>query len=194
MDVRLKEKLSLYKGECSPFLDHRIRLAHLLDEDHCVTLMDNIYSTYGKWIVKTATESLYEYLPREPGLYMFVWAPRLDLKKEACKDSALYNLVLYIGQAGAGGTSGNLKDRYKDGYSSFITGDPKSLWDDRTTQTRCREDLLRKYLTIRPLEYWYIVVDDTDNLSFYEKRLINVLSPPLNTTGQLSIGKTIPAF
>jgi hypothetical protein len=39
------------------------------------------------------------------------------------------------------------------------------------------------YLTLEPLEYWYLVVTDKRKIGALERRLQEVFSPPLNSDG-----------
>jgi hypothetical protein len=68
------------------------------------------------------------------------------------------------------------------------------LWED--TPTESREQRLSRYLTLRPLEYWFLILDDVRDIEVLERKLIRMLWPPLNRQHKRKLrpGKTVPAF
>jgi hypothetical protein len=146
------------------------------------------------WEAHKATERLWEMLPDEPGLYMFVWRPsfRFDVAENRCPGD-LYQ-VLYIGQAGAGkDLRTTLKNRYKN-YRRYLKANPAMLWEPDEPVTRPKR--LERYLNLRPLEYWYAVVEDRNQIALLEDRLMQLLNPPLNRVRgpKLRLGAAQSAF
>lgn len=112
---------------------------------------------------------------------MFVWRPWLafDLADNPARD---FGQVLYVGLAGTlrdgDSNKSTLKQRYKH-YRQFLAAEPEELWSSNEPVTR--EQRLGRYLTLRPLEYWCLVIKDVHNLLNLETRLIATLNPPCNT-------------
>lgn len=156
----------------------------LLDRAGTQTLNDDLRTVGGPWEAYEATERLWEMLPDSPGLYMFVWRPwfRFDVAETSAAagppkpDSV--SQILYIGQAGASNENqGNtLKQRYKS-YRRHIRADPKILWTPSQPMTRPQ---LSRYLALRPLEYWFTVVEDRSEIKSLETRLLAMFNPPMN--------------
>ena len=124
-------------------------------------------------------------LPESPGLYMFVWRPWFQFKLAETSAVAgptkanTISQILYIGQAGASdtGQGSTLRERYKS-YRRHIRADPKVLWTPTMQMTRPQ---LSRYLALRPLEYWFTVVEDRQQIKSLESRLIRMFNPPMNT-------------
>lgn len=161
----------------SPVLDLQIPLLRLLDTHGTGHLLDKLRSVTGEWEVAMATDHLWQSLPSSPGIYMFVWRPefRFPMGQHDRPDSISY--ILYIGQSGSDAGSQTLKDRYKD-YRRFLAGPPERLWEPTPVQTRTTK--LARFLTLRPLEYWYCIVKDPAEVDLLEDQLIKVFNPPLN--------------
>lgn len=181
------------RDEPSPTLDVNWALLRLLDQSGTQALCGDLREYGSGWEVFEATEHLYETLPDKPGLYMFVWRPwfRFSMMETAGGQQARptsTSQILYIGQAGASDdqTGNTLRSRYKN-YRRHISTEPHHLW--RTTRRLTRPNLL-EYLALRPLEYWFTVVNDRAEIKSLESRLLQWFNPPLNKTG---LPKTITA-
>ncbi|NQE65004.1 hypothetical protein E1H18_785 [Caulobacter sp. RHG1] len=58
-----------------------------------------------------------------------------------------------------------------------------------------RAAALKKYLSLWPLEYWFLPVEDRTAIPDLEKRLIRLFAPPLNKIGRLRVRtREMPAF
>jgi len=186
-DQRLMAALAENRDRHSPLLELDVPLLRLIDPRQCSHMTTKMATIAGEWEVRVATERLWEELPLETGVYMFVWRPTLRFKvspvlaKKArtipsvIPDSLSY--VLYVGQTGASGGSGSFHQRYKS-YTSYLAGNPAELWEERPVQTR--HSRLARFLTLRPLEFWYAVVKDPNEIDWLEDQLMKLLNPPLN--------------
>ena len=192
----LKESLARYRDQAAYPLRLTISVDRLLDEDRCSMLRRDLVECCDAdgWEVKSANSSLGDFLPDQPGLYMFVWRPPLLLPMARPRSDASVWYVLYVGEAGADGGAGTLKSRYKGEYSKYIAKCPNLLWnlelpDDRSSR-------LGRFLNLENLEYWYLVFADHTQLAWVESRLIRLLTPPLNVqkVGTLRIASREPAF
>jgi hypothetical protein len=113
---------------------------------------------------------------------MFVWRIPVGFDVDG-KEEQFFRYLLYCGQAGAGGTRGTLRGRYKAEYSKHLTGDPSRLFEDGAT--RGRAELLGRWLLLHPLEYWWTEISDSTKVADLEKELIRILAPPLNSQHKL---------
>lgn len=155
-----------------------------LDAAGSRTLAEDLCSFGSAWETYEATERLWEMLPESPGLYMFVWRPWFQFRLAETTAAAgppkpsSVSQILYIGQAGASEESSGstLKQRYK-GYSRYIRADPRVLWTPTLRMTRPE---LSRYLTLRPLEYWFTVINERAEIKGLESRLIALFNPPMN--------------
>jgi hypothetical protein len=173
-----------HRDEPSPTLPAEWALLRLLDIAVTNTLADDLRTGGTPWEAYEATERLWEMLPDSPGLYMFVWRPwfRFHVAETSVAagppkpDSVAQ--ILYIGQAGASvyGDGSTLKQRYKS-YRRHIRADPKVLWNAAQPMTRPQ---LSRYLALRPLEYWFTVVEDRAEVKSLESRLLAMFNPPMN--------------
>ena len=176
-------------------------LERLMDSSECLALTEILHGEGLKWERKPATSTLWSMLPDERGIYMFVWCPDLTFRFESPQDIAATDYerlrwVLYVGKAGVEeGKSDTLKQRYRSGYSKYVGQDPSPLWNRRPAENTRREELLARYLTVRPLEFWYLLFEDPEDIRMLEKRLIKTLNPPLNKQHgrRLIPGKPEPA-
>jgi hypothetical protein len=126
---------------------------------------------------------------------MFVWRPEFTLRFAAPPEIERLSWVLYVGKAGKqGGTTDTIKHRYIGEYSKYVGKDPSCLWDSNAPKDR--EDRLARYLTLRPLEYWFLIVEDLRDILILERKLIRLLRPPLNQQHgpRIRPGKPVPAF
>ena len=142
----------------------------------------------------TPTKRTWEMIPDEPGLYMFVWRPYFRFDVAAGRNIDLEQ-VLYLGQAGAGKyKQATLRSRYKSGYSKYFPGDPARLWEEH--EVIQRHGRLQRYLALRPLEFWFTVIQDRDQIALLEDRLLQLLNPPINQDRRPKLvrGNARPAF
>ena len=87
--------------------------------------------------------------------------------------------VLYVGQAG-GKTEGTIRARYEGEYAKYVDGDPEELWVKPLNKLN-RKQLLSRFLTLDPLEFWYCTTTDKRMINKLERDLIHIFNPPLNT-------------
>ena len=189
----LEHLIHRHRDEESPTLSVDWALLRLLDRAGTGALCQDLTDLGDGWEVCEATERLWENLPDQPGLYMFVWRPwfRFTMMETAAgvppmPDST--SQILYIGQAGSSiyETGNTLKIRYKS-YRRFIRSEPSRLW---APTLRISRPTRLEYLALRPLEYWFTVVEDRSAIKSLEARLLNMFNPPLNQAG---LPKTIGA-
>ncbi len=196
MSNPVKAVLDRHIDDDPPRLDFSVPIDRLIDIDHCETLSTDIQQAAPDgWEVVKATKSAWRMIPASPGLYMFVWHPTLGLKVAASGHRKTFPYVLYVGKAGDGRNRSNLKARYKTEYAHLVASDPEILWDGNPANTR--ESRLRRYLALRPLQFWYCAIDDGSVIANLERRIFSVISPPLNSAGSPRLratGKSQPAF
>lgn len=189
--------LERHRDDDSPRIDFSVPVDRLMDDEHCDALSRDLARAAPQgWEVVKATRSAWRSVPDEPGLYMFVWQPRLRLRLATSEDASLaIPWILYVGKAGDGVNGNNLRRRYKQEYASLIGADPESLWSAEIPATR--EQRLARYLNLVPLSFWYCVLEDGSAIHGLERRLFNLLAPPLNTAGSRRlrpVGKSRKAF
>jgi hypothetical protein len=194
-DQEFIQALHKYRDESVSYpLDFRPSLERLMDTQHCQEL-SKVFHRTAKWERTKAVESLGASLPDARGLYMFVWRPELTFPFESGQIERL-SWVLYVGKAGKEeGEYDTIKGRYLKEYRRFVGGDVGVLWDRKPP--REREERLARYLTVRPLEYWFLLLDEPEDIRLLERKLIRILSPPLNrqlTGPRLRLGTPVPAF
>lgn len=190
-----------FRDEPSHSISFEPCLGRLMDSLECRALTEVLHDEGFRWERRVATPTLWSMLPDERGLYMFVWCPELMFRCENRQDSSATDYerllwVMYVGKAGVeDGQSDTLKQRFKNGYAKYVGEDPSPLWNRRPQENTRREELLARYLTVRPLEFWYLVLEDVDDIRTLEKRLIKALNPPLNKQHgrRLILGKPEPA-
>ncbi|MFN2505376.1 MAG: hypothetical protein ABR540_14325 [Acidimicrobiales bacterium] len=187
----LADVLAEQRDEPTPFLDLQLPLLRLLDVPYCESVNKKLVEVAGEWEVMVATERAADRLPAEPGLYMFVWRPPLRFKSPAKPDSFAY--ILYVGKAGAEQSDSTIKKRYRE-YARYLAGEPDLLW--REPLVRDRRNLFGRYLKLEPLELWYTVIPDRQEVSRLEKQLVHMLNPPLNDqlTPKVRLTTPQPAF
>jgi hypothetical protein len=177
----LASLVARHRDADSPTLEINWALLRLLDRGSCQQLQVDLQAEGEPWEVMTATERTWEAVPAESGLYMFVWRPWFTFDVAERRRPGDLGQVLYIGKAGADDngqpTSGNLRLRYRD-YLKHLRNDPDVLWS--RTEPHTRPQLLDRYLTLRPLEYWFTVVPRHSEVPLLEDRLIKLLNPPCN--------------
>lgn len=183
-----------HRDSPSPVLHNHLALLRLLDEAGSKALSADLSRDAQPWEMRVATKRTWEMVPDEPGLYMFVWRPFFRFEVTEGGNVGLER-VLYLGQAGAGQyRQATLRSRYKSGYSKYFPGDPAQLWDER--EVIQRNARLERYLTLRPLEFWFTVVQNREQIGLLEDRLIQMLNPPINRDRRPKLvrGRAQPAF
>jgi len=183
-----------YRDEPAGSLEFLPSVARLIDTDHCKHLTQILHSDNQKWERKLAVDNLHTSLPTVRGVYMFVWRPHVQFYIEPeSVERPLW--ILYVGKAVTeGGTHDNIKCRYQTEYSRYVGKDPSTLWSG--TPAVSREGRLSRFLTLRPLEYWFLAVSNVRDISVIERQLIRVFRPPLNRQHRavLRPGQPQPAF
>lgn len=164
-----------------------------MDPDLGETLTKDLRATGAAWEIKRATRSLWQTIPDKCGLYMFVYRSHLNLDLDS-DQTHQGTWILYVGRAGSPDSERTLKDRYRSEYCKYVGGDPEQLWAAEPASGRVQT--LRRYLSIWPTEYWFLVVDDRTKIPELEDRLIKLFAPPLNRNGHLRLrkGEAKPAF
>lgn len=195
VDERIDRVVTRHRDEPSPALPVDWGVLRLLDERHCRGLQQDLAEWAAPWELRQATPDLHNSLPDEPGLYMFVWRPPFEF---AVADQVMpggIHQIIYVGQAG-GATSrsaNTLRLRYRD-YLGFLNSEPSKMWAEPAGSGR--KEVLSRYLTLRPLEYWFSIVKDRALITNLESRLIQLLNPPGNSTGgpTLRPARPVPAL
>ncbi len=195
--MRLTAALVRRKYEPMPPIEMVLPLSDLVDGTFCAAVSEELHKDGRRWEVRKATPELWEQLPLKGGLYMFVLVPALTLKRAHPERDEQLRYALYVGKAGSRpGLTSSLRSRYKEEYRYYLGQDPDLLWS-RVAGPKRREDVLRKYLNLHPLEYWYLEIADREAIDRMEKSLIKLLNPPLNFQGKTKLrpaGKAVPAF
>lgn len=179
----------MHRDDPPPMLAFDVPLNYLMDTDHCNMVTEEFKRLGTAWVTRKAVRNLWEQLPKKSGLYMFVWRPTLRFNLEAVPEMS-FSWVLYVGRAGDATSLNTLRDRYRAEYSRYVSGDPGVLWN--TSRYADRKDRLRRFLTLTPLEYWYTEVAERDKIQMLEKRILKILSPPLNMAGGPKLRSTKP--
>lgn len=156
----------------------QIPLQRLLDDDYCTQVTNLLSQQSVGWECMKATPNLWKQLPRHRGVYMFVWRPILYLGMENGQNSQLF-LPVYVGKAGGVPSNNTLDNRYKTEYRAYLGDNPKLLWT--ITETTHRVSRLKRYLQLRPLEFWFLPTKDAESADCVESHLLNTLSPPANS-------------
>jgi hypothetical protein len=161
-----------------PRLEFKPCIERLIDSRSCEAWQEAVHKDGARWEKLPALDSTGARVPEERGLYMFVWRPSFKFRFDPGPDQQL-SWILYIGKAGIlDGRSDTLRNRYLSEYRKFISGDAGVLWDEK--HPTGREARLAKYLTLKPLEYWFLSMSDSERICRLERRLIKMFSPPLN--------------
>lgn len=158
--------------------------------EHCRRVQIALDGIGAEWEAHRATPGLARSLPREPGLYMFVWRPSFRVRL-GNGEPASFRRVLYVGRAGGPGSGNTLRGRY-GGYTALLAdGAAAADWP------KARDRRLAALFQLRDLRYWCAPVSDGTALPAMEKRLIELLDPPGNRDRpkpQLQVLRTKPAF
>ncbi|WCO66239.1 hypothetical protein PO878_17190 [Iamia majanohamensis] len=176
MERTFADLVAANRDRPSPMLDSSWALQRLLDPEvsHLVRALE---AHCGEWEVHQATQRLWQALPEQPGIYMFVWRPEFRFHLAGQGRCDALHQILYVGRSGGANSSRTLRDRYRD-YLKFLSGSPERIWEAEGVSTRSSR--LKRYLPLRPLEFWFSVVEDPFQVAPLEDRLIKVLNPPLN--------------
>jgi hypothetical protein len=191
----VKAVLQKYRDEPLDQLYFSPSIELLMDADHCRTINQIVHQSGTQWERLKAVPTLWSQLPNISGIYMFVWTPDVALRFASAPEVERFFWVLYIGKAGEPeAPNATIRSRYKSEYTKYVGRDPSCLWDGSSPDTR--ESRLTKYLTLRPLEFWYLSIDQVSEIVLLEKRLLKLLKPPLNYQHgpKLRLGKPMPAF
>lgn len=189
----IRDTLARHREQSSIGLGLTLPINWQLDSDLGSALTNDLSGAGAAWEVRRATPGLWQSIPSRCGLYMFVYRSHLKMNLEdGTHHQATW--VLYVGRAGSSESARTLKERYRGEYGRYVGGDPENLWSSEPLA--CRADVLRRYLSIWPLEYWFLVVEDREKIPHLEDRLIKLFSPPLNRNGLLRLrkGEPQPAF
>lgn len=196
-EARLVAALVRRKHDPMPPIEFVLPLSELIDVAFCGSVSEDLHEGGRRWEVRKATPDLWQMLPLSGGLYMFVLVPELILNVAQPERCEKLRYALYVGKAGSRpGATSSLRSRYKAEYRNYVCKDPELLWSSPVGLRR-REELLRKYLNLHPLEYWYLEVSEREIIDRMENSLIKLLNPPLNLQGKLKlrpVGKAVPAF
>lgn len=195
-DEEFDQSIAKFRDEEAAVLHFQPNIERLLDSNFCRQIDAVIRRAGQKWERLQAVPGLADTLPTKRGVYMFVWRPAFKLHFDQPPSTEQCVWVLYVGKAGVeDGEHDTLRDRYKSGYSHYVGGDPSVLWDGTVPTTR--PERLARYLTLRPLEYWYLLIEDVRDIPIIERKLIRLLAPPLNShygAKLKPVGKPQPAF
>ncbi len=189
----VRETLARHRDQPAIALPLTFPINWQMDPDLGEMLSKDLSATGSTWEVRRATPSLWQMIPAKTGLYMFVYRSHLKLDlDDQQRHQATW--VLYVGRAGSSDSERTIKDRYKSEYCKYVGGDPEQLWGDEAPSGRAA--MLRRYLSMWPTEYWFLVVEDRSKIPELEDRLIKLFAPPLNRNGHLRLRKGLaqPAF
>jgi hypothetical protein len=152
-------------------------------------MLENDLTIYGDWERRRATPALGDQLPNTTGLYMFLFQSHMNFHVAELGKRRMAS-ILYIGRAGGNISENTLRNRYRNEYANYIGADPDILWQENPA--RGRQQLLKRYMAIWPLDYWFLCVSDRDKIESLEDRLIKLYSPPLNSNGRLRVRASEP--
>ena len=176
-DTEYKSILLKFRGEAAGDLPFVPCIENLIDDEYCQHISAMLEGENMHWERKKAVSDLGHALPSEAGLYMFVWQPKFTMRVAPQQKISL-QWVLYVGKAGGASGGGNIKDRYLNEYSKYVGKDPSYLWEKRDVIRR--EQVMARYLTLQPLEFWFLTVSNISEIELMERKLIKLLRPPLN--------------
>jgi hypothetical protein len=193
----IQDVLALKRGAVAPALNISLPVEILCDVDHCVAISERLKNIKSTWERVPAISGIGENLPDSAGLYMFVWVPDFSFVLASDEKSHNFNHVIYIGKTGGNGSQNTLRSRYNSEYRKYVDGSPAALWD--IDEKKSRDILLQKYLTLYPLEYWYLEFsnDEKNEIDNLEGLLLKIIHPPCNLQKskiRLTKGPACPAF
>lgn len=185
---QLEKVMALNSGSPSPSVATQLPVDPLMNAAHCQAIAEKLAEVGGIWEKRKATQTLWREIPASKGLYMFVWRPDFAFQMAAPQGSSYSPAtVIYIGQAGFN-SSNTLRQRYKGEYSKYLSEDPAILWEEVDRETRA--DRLRRFLQLRPLEYWYTEIDDPASIKQLESALLRMFRPVVNRIGIARLKET----
>ena len=158
----IRDALARHREQPSIGLGLTFPINWQIDSDLGSTLSKDLGNTGGSWEIRRATPGLWHSIPSKCGLYMFVYRSHLKMNLENGSGHQA-TWMLYVGRAGSSESARTLKERYRSEYGKYVGGDPENLWSSDPLINRA--DLLRRYLSIWPLEYWFLVVEDRDQIT-----------------------------
>lgn len=177
MTALIKRALAKNRNVRAPALPFKVPIDANIDEDYCSATSEAMAACTTGWHRLEVTSNLEAYIPNKPGLYLFMWRSCLSLKGAANEPDQLFDWCIYVGKA-----EKSLKSRFRSEYKAHIDGGPEGLWSRNISG---RNQILKTYLTLRPLYYMYTTTIEVDRISDMEDRLIDILSPPLNDLGKI---------
>jgi hypothetical protein len=178
-DEEFRLALAKFRGVETRPLQFQPSVGCLIDINHCIEISKILHNVGARWERNIATPTLGSSLPTEKGIYMFVWCPSLTLEFETSPHTFRPSWVLYVGKAGVeGGTHDTIQHRYQSEYCKYVGSDPSCLWDEPAVDDR--ETRLARYLSVRPLEHWFLPLKNTKEISSIERTLIRMFNPPVN--------------
>lgn len=194
-EEKLVDVIAQRKHERMVSIPCEIALSETLDQRFCEATTKALQSGERYWECRVATPNLSQTLPNSAGVYMFVYLPPFSfhLAKDPKKPLPLL-YPLYVGKAGADSSLGTIRSRYHSEYRKYVGQNPELLW---SIPQRRRSELLKTYLNVYPLEFWYLEVLNTSAINRLESSLIKILNPPLNVQGTIKArpsGPPAPAF
>lgn len=175
----LSDLISLNAGGVGRQLPLKLPIGLLLDTDRC-RLMQRLIAdaaSDGAWEVLPAASTSQASVPDLPGVYMFVWCPPLTLTRSSPHSNQQLRYVLYVGKAGGPEYKNTLRQRFKT-YIKYFSSNPELLFSNDPLPSR--EARMRCYLSLEPLEYWFLACESTDTIRDIEARLQALLNPPIN--------------
>lgn len=153
----------------------------LVQNEQFYSLLSNDLSAVASpWESYPLGANIFQLLPEEPGLYMFVWKPSA-LRFRTDSNTLYFNKVLYLGKA-----SVSLKDRFRNEYRRIIeAASPELFWDDAGVDSR--EMRLRRIFSLTPIDIWFcrVAVNNVNLIDNLETRLITLINPPGNIQRKL---------
>jgi hypothetical protein len=177
-----------HRHERSPAINLNLPVFPNLDVAMCRVVTSDLAGVGSHWECSLAVRDLWRTLPAQSGLYMFVFRSPLafGMKDHSHRPS----WVLYVGRAGSESSANTIKSRYKESYSKHLDGDPEALWSNQPPINR--DERLARYLTIYPIEFWWLPISDRTKIKGLEDHLIKLLDPLLNASQRLRL-KAAPA-
>ena len=153
---------------------------HFLLNSRFSGLVKEDLAKYGtNWEKRDVREGMYQTLPDLGGLYLFVWRPVPGLIKTDF-GSFDFPTVLYAGKAEI-----SLRNRYKSEYEKHVEEATLEAFWTGTAENEKRIEKLRRFFSLKPLEFWFTVIEERSHIPNLEARLITLLSPPANQQKKL---------
>ena len=150
------------------------------NEDFYTLLYNDLAAVASPWESYPLGQNVFQLLPEEPGLYMFIWSPNaLKFQTDTVPLEVLK--ILYVGKA-----SVSIKERFRSEYRRILeAASPSYFWEESALESR--ELRLKRLLSLSPIDIWFCRVSKNnvsciDNL---ETRLIKLINPPGNVQRKL---------